>query len=281
MPGAGAVPVCPRHPDRVSYVRCQRCGRPVCPQCQRQAAVGVQCVDCVAEAARAARPTTTVLGGRVRDGRPVVTLTIIAACIVSYLLQRTVDSWTLQWAFSPRIGAIEPWRFVTAAFLHSPTSLFHIGFNMVALWMVGPYLEVALGRWRYVTLYLLSAIGGSVGAVVLAPVVGGWTTAMVGASGAVFGLFGAVLVVFRRLGRDAGGIITIIVLNVVMSFVLPGIAWQAHLGGLAVGAALGAAYAYAPAARRRQVSVLSSVGVLVVLVIAAPVTYAANGIPLG
>jgi len=116
---------------------------------------------------------------------------------------------------------------------------------------------------------------------VLAPVVGGWNTAMVGASGAVFGLFGAVLVVLRRLGRDAGGIIGVIVLNVVMSFVLPGIAWQAHLGGLAVGAALGAAYAYAPAARRRQVSVLASIGVLGVLVMAALVTYAANGIPLG
>ncbi len=251
----------------------------MCPDCQRPAAVGVHCVDCVAEAARAARPTQTVFGGRVRgDGRPVVTITLIALCALSFVLQWTVPSWTLRWAFSPLIGSVEPWRFLTAAFLHSTGSIFHIVFNMVALWMVGPYLESTLGRARYLTLYLVSAIGGSVAAVVLAPVVGGWSTAMVGASGAVFGLFGAVLVVLRRLGRDAGGIIGILVLNGVLSFVLPGIAWQAHLGGLVVGAAIGAAYAYAPKERQQVVSVLASVGMVALLVAAAVLTYTRYGL---
>lgn len=270
--------MCPRHPDRVSYVRCQRCGRPVCPDCQRPAPVGVHCVDCVAAASRAARPTHTVFGGRVHGGRPVVTITLIALCVISYVLQWTVPTWTGRWAFSPLVGAEEPWRFLTSAFLHSPGSVLHIAFNMVALWMVGPYLEAALGRARYLTLYLVSAIGGSVGAVLLAPAVGGWNTPMVGASGAVFGLFGAVLVVLRRLGRDAGGIVGILVLNGVLSFVLPGIAWQAHLGGLVVGAVLGAAYAYAPKERQRLVSVLASVGVAAALAVATLMTYSQYGV---
>jgi membrane associated rhomboid family serine protease len=237
-------------------------------------------VDCVAAAARTARPTHTVFGGRVRAGRPVVTITIIALCVASFVVQWGSDAWTHALWFAPSIGQDEPYRFVTAAFLHSPRSLAHIGFNMLALWMVGPYLEQALGRWRFVTLYLMSAVGGSVAAVVLAPLVGGWNTATVGASGAVFGLFGAVLVVLRRLGRDAGGIVGVLVINGVLSFVLPGIAWQAHLGGLVVGAALGAAYAYAPRGRRTAYSVAASVAMLVVLVVATAVTYAVYVPPL-
>ncbi len=268
----------PRHPDRVSYVRCQRCGRPVCAECQRPAPVGVQCVDCVAKAARAARPTHTELGGRARGGRPTVTMAIIAVCVVSYVLQLTVPTWTSRWWFAPSLGVDQPWRFLTAAFLHSPGSVLHIVFNMVALWTVGPYLEGTLGRARYLTLYLVSAVGASVGAVALAPVVGGWNQAMVGASGAVFGLFGAVLVVLRRLGRSAGGIIGVIVLNGVLSLVLPGIAWQAHLGGLVTGALLGAAFAYAPAARRRPVAVLASVVVVVALAATTMVSYSQAGI---
>ncbi|HWB36784.1 MAG TPA: rhomboid family intramembrane serine protease [Rugosimonospora sp.] len=270
--------MCPRHPDRISYVRCQRCGRPVCPDCQRPAPVGVHCVDCVNAARRQVRPSSTVFGGRVRGQRPVVTMTIIALCVVSYVLQLTVPTWTLRWEFVPLLGVDEPWRFLTSAFLHSPVSFLHIVFNMIALWTVGPYLELTLGRERYTALYLVSAIGGSVGAVVLAPVVGGWATAMVGASGAVFGLFGAVLVVLRRLGRDAGGIIGVIVVNGVLSFVLPGIAWQAHLGGLVTGAVLGFAYASARAGRQKSVSVLATLVVLAALVASALVTYAQSGV---
>ena len=271
-------PVCPRHPDRVAYVRCQRCGRPACPDCQRPAAVGIQCVDCVREAARQAPVTRTVLGGRVRDGRPVVTLTIIGLCVVSYLLQRAVPSWTSQWAFAPFAGEVEPWRFLTAAFLHSPGSLLHIAFNMYALWLVGPYLEQALGRWRFVSLYVLAAIGGQVGVTLLASPTqdGRWFTAVVGASGAVFGLLDAILVVLRRLGRDARQIMVFLVINAVLGFVLPGIAWQAHLGGLVTGLALGAAYAYAPPARRLVWGVAATAVTAAVLVAVALLKYAAS-----
>lgn len=260
----------------------------MCPDCQRQAAVGVQCVDCVAEAARGARPVRTALGGRRREGRPVVTFTIIGLCVVSFVLQQVVPGWTTRWLFVPVLPdafglpvatlAAEPWRFLTAAFLHSPGGVVHLAVNMLALWMIGPYLEQALGRARFVTLYLLSALGGSVAVVLLADALDAWGVGVLGASGAIFGLFGAVLVVMRRLGGDVRGILVVIGLNVVVGFVVSGISWPAHLGGLFTGLALGAAYAYAPAERRRQVAVLAPAVVIAVLVGAAWLAYSAVGL---
>jgi len=274
-PGAAdqTVPTCPRHPDRVSYVRCQRCGRPACPECSVQASVGVQCVDCVREAQRNAPVHRTALGAPSRPGRPVVTLTIIALCLVSYVLQLSVDGWTGRLAFSPYTGEVEPWRFVTAAFLHS-TQVFHVALNMYALWIVGPYLENLLGRARFIALYLLSAIGGHVAVVLLAdPLTASWFTGTVGASGAVFGLFGAIFVVMRRMGQEARGMLVIIGLNLVVGFVVPNISWQGHLGGLVTGAVLGAAYAFAPRERRTLVSIVATVAVAVLLVGAVLLRY--------
>ncbi len=276
-PAPGEVPVCPRHPDRVSYVRCQRCGRPACPECQRPAAVGVHCVDCVREASRTVAQPRTAFGAPLRAGRPVVTLTLIGLCVVSYVLQMTVGSaWTGRLIFAPVIGDLEPWRFLTAAFLHDTGMILHIAFNMYALWILGQNLELALGRWRFIALYLLSAVGGTVTVTLLAAptVAGGWTTGVVGASGAVFGLFGAILVVLRRLGRSAQPIVVILVINAVIGFVVPGISWQSHLGGLLTGAALGAAYAYAPKGRRLEVGIGATVLVGVVLVALAVLKYA-------
>ncbi len=274
-PGAAdqTVPTCPRHPDRVSYVRCQRCGRPACPECSVQASVGVQCVDCVREAQRTAPVHRTALGAPLRTGRPVVTYTIIALCLVSYVLQLSVDGWTGRLAFSPFTGELEPWRFVTAAFLHS-TQIFHVALNMYALWIVGPYLENLLGRARFISLYLLSAIGGHVAVVLLAdPLSASWFTGTVGASGAVFGLFGAIFVVMRRMGQEARGMLVIIGLNLVVGFVVPNISWQGHLGGLVTGAVLGAAYAFAPRERRTLVSITATVAVAVLLVGAVLLRY--------
>ncbi|MBD8079996.1 rhomboid family intramembrane serine protease [Cellulosimicrobium arenosum] len=274
--GPAAAPVCPRHPDRVSYVRCQRCGRPVCPECQRPAAVGVQCVDCVHDAARRVPQQRTSLGGVVRGGPPVVTYTIIGLCVVSWVLQLvTGGDWTRLWWFAPVIGEQEPYRFLTSAFLHSPSPL-HILFNMYALWITGPFLEQMLGRWRFVALYLLSAIGGSVGYLLLAggPLSETWYQPVVGASGAVFGLFGAILLVLRRTGRNAMQIVVLIAINFAIGFFFSGIAWQAHLGGLVVGLVLGAAYAYAPRERRTLVSVAVTSVVAIGLVAATWLTYA-------
>jgi membrane associated rhomboid family serine protease len=277
QPGAAPeTPVCPRHPDRIAYVRCQRCNRPTCPECQRPAAVGIQCVDCVAEGARQQRPARTAFGGRITgSNRPVVTMTLIGLCVLSYVAQQLVPGWTTRWMFAPVIGETEPWRFLTSAFLHAPSQPLHIVMNMVALWSVGPFLEASLGRWRFTALYLLSAVGGSTMFLLLAsPSSATWYTMLYGASGAVFGLFGAVLVVLRRVGGNARSIVAVIAINAVLGFVLPGIAWQAHLGGLVVGAALGSAFAYAPRERRLPVAVGSCVAVGVLLVGAVLVTYA-------
>jgi membrane associated rhomboid family serine protease len=248
------APVCPRHPDREAYVRCQRCGRPTCPECQRPAAVGIQCVDCVAEGARTVRSARTVFGGAVTDGRPVATMTIIGICVAVFVLQQVVPGLTGRVAFVPALGLEEPWRFLTSAFAHSPSSLLHIAFNMYALWIMGTYLEPLLGRARFVAVYLLSAVGGSVVYLLLsspptaeqlaAGEATAWYVGAVGASGAVFGLFGAFLVLQRRLGRPAAGMYVTIAINAVIGFVIPNIAWQAHLGGLLTGAAAAASIAY-------------------------------------
>lgn len=270
--GTDAAPACPRHPDRVSYVRCQRCDRPVCPECQRPAPVGVQCVDCVARAQAALPGRRTVFGGRVREGRPVVTITIIALCLLAYVVLRAADT-RASLVFVPFAGESEPYRFLSAAFLHG--GFLHLAVNMYALWIVGSVLEPALGRWRFAALYLVSAVGGSVGVLLFAsPYEIAWITPVVGASGAVFGLFGAVGLAMRRLGRDTTQILVLIAINTVIGFTIPNIAWQAHLGGLVVGALLAAAYVYAPRKRQTATSVVATVLVAAVVVVLAVAKYA-------
>jgi membrane associated rhomboid family serine protease len=275
------VPVCPRHPDRESYVRCQRCGRPTCPECQRPAAVGIQCVDCVREGAKTVRQARTVFGGSATDGRPVVTMTLIGICVAVFLLQQLVPGLTGRIAFAANVGQSEPWRFITSGFAHG--GLLHIAFNMYALWIMGQYLEPMLGRARFAAVYLLSALGGSVVYLMFASYpspaelavgqCGSWCQGAVGASGAVFGLFGAFLVLQRRLGRSAAGMYVIIVLNAVIGFVVPNIAWQAHLGGLLTGAVCALVVGYLgcargplePPDRRIHWAGLAGVGVLLVV----------------
>jgi membrane associated rhomboid family serine protease len=284
-PTEAEAPVCPRHPDRVAYVRCQRCGRPACPECQRPAAVGVQCVDCVRDAKRSAPRVRTVFGGSADsaavNGRPVVTFTIIGICVVSWLLQLvTAGAWTQMLWFWPAGGAAEPWRFLTASFLHS-TSPLHILFNMYALWITGQFLEPLLGRVRFGVLCLLSAVGGSVGVLLLAGdpfTSNAWGTPVVGASGMVFGLFGAMLPVMRRLGRSMGQVVVLLVINGAIGFVVPGISWQAHLGGLVTGALVAAAYAYAPKDRRAVVAWAVPLAGIALLACLAVVRYSSVGL---
>lgn len=294
------VPVCPRHPDRVSYVRCQRCGRPVCPECQRAAAVGVQCVDCVREGAKSVRQGRTVFGGDAAavGERPLVTMTIIAICVVVFLAQWVMPRLTDDVAFAPYLGDTEPWRFLTSAFAHAPHNFLHIGFNMYALWIMGQYLEPMLGRARFAALYLISAFGGSVVYLLLAfphtidqlnqRDFGAWETSAVGASGAVFGLFGAFLILQRRLGRSASMMYATIGINAVIGFVVPGIAWQAHLGGFLVGMACAAVFAHlgkrpeGGGTQRASFSVhwLALAGITAVLVVLAVVKYALTTSPI-
>jgi membrane associated rhomboid family serine protease len=282
--GPDAPPVCPRHPGREAYVRCQRCERPVCPECQRPAAVGVQCVDCVREGAKTVRTARTALGGRPTDTRPLVTQALIGLTVAAFALQWVVgESFTTELLFVPYFAIADPWTFLTSALVHSTSFPFHILLNMYALWMVGPYLEGLLGRARFLALYVLSAAGGSVGYFALAPVSAEpgstWLTGALGASGAVFGLFAAFFVVNRRLGRDSRGIAVVIALNLVIGFIATGIAWQAHLGGLVTGAVVAAALAYVPRERRAVLHPVALTGVAVLLV--ALVLVKAAAVPAG
>ncbi|MEJ5868318.1 rhomboid family intramembrane serine protease [Pseudokineococcus sp. 5B2Z-1] len=276
--GDAGVPVCPRHPDRESYVRCQRCGRPTCPECQREAPVGVQCVDCVAQARREAPTVRTALGGRARGGRPVVTLTLIGACVAMYVLQVASRGVVTNYlAFFPPVAGAEPWRYLTSAFLHSQGGLLplHLLLNMYVLYVVGPPLEQLLGRARFLGLYLLSALGGSVAFQLVWAVFDTPTNYAVGASGAVFGLFGALLVVQRRMRVPVGQIGVVLGINLVLSFVIPGIAWEAHLGGLATGAAAAALLVRAP--RRPAAQAAGLVGLAVLWVALAVVATLLRG----
>lgn len=279
LPSA-APSVCPRHPDREAYVRCQRCGRPACPECQRPAPVGIQCVDCVREAARTSPTARTIFGGRATDGRPIVTYTIIGICALVFVGQLASSEVTQRFAFAPFIGWVEPWRFVTAAFLHSPSMILHIAFNMFALWTLGQYLEPMLGRARFAALYLISGIGGQVAVTLLAgsPTLDGlrtgqdaaWTTAVVGASGAIFGLFGALLVLNRHLGRSSSALYATLGINAAIGFLYPGISWQAHLGGFVTGlACAGIIVAF----RRRDVRhlVWAALGLVLAVLVAVTV----------
>lgn len=230
----------------------------------------MQCVDCVREQAATHPPARTTFGGRAHDGRPVVTQTLVGLSVLAFALQLAPGlSVTERFAFAPALAQSQPWRLVTSAFLHQTNFLPHILFNMYLLWVVGPQLELRFGRSRFLALYLLSAAGGSVGYLVLADPTDprSWHSAVVGASGAVFGLFGALLLVNRRLGLDSRAVLVFFAINAAIGF-FPGaqIAWQAHLGGLATGALVGLVLAYAPRARRVMAQTAGLTGVLVLLV---------------
>ena len=158
-------------------------------------------------------------------GRPVATMTIIGICLAVFVAQYVSPAVQSQIAFVPAVAQSEPWRFLTSAFAHG--GITHIAFNMYALWITGNYLEPMMGRARFLALYLVSAVGGSVGFLMLVPVFsqgGGsdWGTPVLGASGAVFGLFAALLVLNRHLGRQTGPILGMLAINAVLGFTLLG-----------------------------------------------------------
>lgn len=242
--GQPQVPLCPRHPDRMAFVRCQRCERPTCQECQRPAPVGIQCADCVAQA-QAAAPR--VRQAARQAGRPVITFTLIGICVAVFVMNGALGGYlNSTFAYRPSLGESEPWLFLTAAFLHSGWP--HLLMNMFALFLLGSALEPALKGWRYIALYLLAALGGSVAVLVFADAADpySWSWPVVGASGAVFGLFGAYFVVLRRIGADTTGVLVLLGINLAYGFLVPMISWQAHVGGLLVGAILALAYTHRP-----------------------------------
>jgi membrane associated rhomboid family serine protease len=278
---AAQVARCYRHPNREALIRCTRCDRPICPDCMRPASVGFHCPDDVSLAKKTVRAPRTSVGARIMQSPPYVTWGLIAANVIVYLVTASQSvrgvtqpgdassklffDWQL---FAPAIHDHgEYYRLLTSAFLH--VSLLHVGSNMLALFVIGPPLERLLGPWRFTVVYLLGALGGSAAVYAWGQV----NTAEVGASGAIFGLFAAALVLVRKLGLDPQWLVGIIVLNFVFTFSIHNISKLGHIGGFVAGGLAALAIAGLPQARTRfslrtQLSGLAGVAVLVLVTIA-------------
>ncbi|MBL1083225.1 rhomboid family intramembrane serine protease [Streptomyces actinomycinicus] len=284
---ARSVPVCYRHPDRETGVRCTRCDRPICPECMVSASVGFQCPDCVrggsgtGHTPQASRPRT-VAGGTVAADPRLFTKILIGINLAVFIAVQAdsslLDHLVLYGAWPPKpfapvsgVAGGEWYRFVTSMFTHQ--EYWHIGFNMLSLWWVGGPLEAALGRARYLAVYFVSGLaGGALTYLLAAP-----ATASLGASGAIFGLFGATAVLMRRLQYDMRPVIAILVINLILTFGISNIAWQDHVGGLVAGVVTGYAMVHAPRERRTLVqygtcAVVLALSVALVLVRTAQLT---------
>jgi len=293
---------CYRHPATATYIRCQRCGRPICGECMISAAVGFQCPECVSEGARQTRQNEGPYGGA-RSANPSLTTIVLIAlnALVWGAITLTgggLSRLVIRLALSPlgtclsareatryypqtseaacRLmadGSWQPgvaegayWQLLTSAFTH--VEILHIGMNMLALWFLGPSLERALGRARFLAVYLVSALAGSVVVLWLADA----STMTLGASGAVFGLIGALLVLAYKVHGDVRSVLIWLGINVVYTFIGPGsISWQGHLGGLLGGVAAAVVVVYAPRQGRARLQWLGLAGLTVLLLVLAVV----------
>jgi membrane associated rhomboid family serine protease len=282
------APVCYRHTDREAHIRCQRCERRICPDCMRPASVGFQCPSCVRDGSKETRSGRTPYGGQ-PSANPALTSQVLIGINALLWLAITATGGARSHLFDlfallPTsaytlvngqreliLGVADgaPWQLLTSMFTH--IAIWHVGFNMLALWTLGPQLELAVGRARFLTIYFLSGLAGS--ATVL------WFSApnsqTLGASGAIFGLMGALLVVAIRVRGDVRGIATWIGINFVLTFLLVRlISWQGHLGGFLGGLAVGAVLVYAPRDRRTVWQVIGIGAVALVVVVATLVRIA-------
>jgi membrane associated rhomboid family serine protease len=233
---------CYRHPSRETGVSCSNCGRPICPDCMTPTSVGMRCPEC-------SRQKTVVKTIRDTARRPEVTIALIVINAIAFVAEGNItvtgqptnkvfEEGALVGSFPglPEVGVARGqwWRIITGGFLHE--NLLHIGFNMYVLYILGKLLEPVLGRFRFGLIYAVSLLAGSLGALIITP-----HSPTVGASGAVFGLMGAAAVEMRarQISIMQSGIGGLILINLIISFTLPGISWGGHIGGL-IGGALSA-----------------------------------------
>ncbi|MBT2466325.1 rhomboid family intramembrane serine protease [Streptomyces sp. ISL-66] len=246
------LPGCYRHPDRDTGIRCTRCERPICPECMISASVGFQCPACVRGGSGTGRGATasaprTIAGGVVAADPHRVTKILIGINVAVFLAAAAFPELAIQLELLGRyreqlggpvegVSTGEYHRLLTSAFTH--VYWWHLAGNMLGLWFIGGPLEQALGRARYLTVYLLSALGGSALVYLLTPP----NVATLGASGAVFGLLGATVVLARLRRYEMRPLITVVVFMLVLTFVPFGgrlnVSWQVHIGGLVTGALL-------------------------------------------
>jgi membrane associated rhomboid family serine protease len=269
---------CYRHPMRETGVRCVRCNRPICPECMRPASVGFQCPDDVKIGRAEQRVPRTAVGAPVRQRHPYVTWTLVGLNVLAYIATAlgSVRGWNQnhtsrlfqQWVLVPyKVAHNDQYlRLVTSAFLHY--GLLHILLNMVALVMIGPYLERLLGMWRFASVYLIAALGSSVAVYAF----DSQFVAAAGASGAIYGLFAAALLLVRELGLDTQWLVATIVLNFVFTFSVPGISKLGHIGGFIVGGLATIAIAGVPWNRHRLSTRIQASGLGGLLVVLVAVT---------
>jgi membrane associated rhomboid family serine protease len=258
-------PSCYRHPGRETGIRCTRCDRPICTDCMIDASVGFQCPECVREGSKngSSAPRTLTGAPMVADTRLITKILLgvnLAVFLIGQAAPQVVEH-LVRWPYGIAVEG-EWYRMVTSIFSH--VEIRHIALNMLTLWLVGGPLEEALGRARYLTLYLVSGLAGSaLGYLLMAP-----NSVALGASGSIFGLFGALLVLQRRLRRDPRPMLVLLALNLAMPF-LPGtsIGWQAHLGGLVAGSVIAFAMLRAKGPRRALIQYGSCALVLVVALV--------------
>lgn len=283
--GDSPAPHCYRHPNREALVRCTRCDRPICPDCMRPASVGFHCPDDVALAAKEQRAPRTTFGAQLRQSPPYVTAALVAANVAVFLVTGAQSTQGFghpsaaplftDWQLFPLYvyDKSQYYRLFTSAFLH--VSVLHIGSNMLALIIIGPLLERVLGRWRFATVYLLGALGGSAAIYLF----GSHLQPVVGASGAIFGLFAAALLMARRIGLDVQWLVAVIVLNFVFTFSVADVSKLGHVGGFLAGAAAAVAIGGLPNQRgilplRAQLVGLGAIAATVLaLVVAGTATF--------
>lgn len=236
--------------------------------------VGMRCPECASQKTRVVNP----IGAAGRNDAP-ATYAIIAVCVIAYVADiaggggigsagggtLTEEGGLFAYGLNSSGEAIgvafgQPYRLVTAAFLHA--GFIHLAFNMFALYILGTLLEPAIGTPRFVALYFASLLAGSLGVILLEP-----DTTAVGASGAIFGLFGATAVLLRRLRYDMRPVIALLVINLIFTFGWSNIAWQAHIGGLVAGVITGYAMVHAPREHRNLVQYGTCAVVLVAVVV--------------
>jgi membrane associated rhomboid family serine protease len=267
---------CYRHPDRETGLSCSECGRPICADCANFGPVGIRCPDHATASGRRAttrlrpRPVRRAPGVALATGNAPITRALIAINVGIYLIGASQGAgfnnpggslYAKLWLDAPDLHNGGWWRLVTTMFLHA--GVLHIAFNMVALYLIGSPVEQYLGGARYLGLYFVSGLAGSAGALLQTPGV------TVGASGAIFGILGAMMILeWQVTGRLAGNAMTWIVINLVISFSVAGISWGGHVGGLVGGILVTLAYAHWRGGRA-QYGQLGLGGILGLVVVAA------------
>ncbi|MGP3631993.1 rhomboid family intramembrane serine protease [Streptomyces sp. 24-1644] len=272
---SGGPPTCYRHPGRETGICCTRCERPICTECMVNASVGFQCPDCVREGSGtghhpAANQPRTLAGGTVAADPRLITKILLGINVAVFIAVWAAGEWLLDdlllfgRAYSSDglegVAEGQGYRLLTSMFLHQ--EVWHIAFNMLGLWWLGGPLEAALGRARYLALYLLSGLAGSA----LTYLIAAPQQGSLGASGAIFGLLGATVVLMRRMNYDMRPVLALLALNLLFTFTWGGIAWEAHVGGLIAGVLIAVGMVHAPRERRNLVQYGTCALVLVAVV---------------